>query len=119
MELHEVGWLTGRAHDVSDVLAQAFRAAGAMYEAGGIGPGRDLLAMNFLMDRSEESWTRELARLEGEAGACRTDAPIVATGTLTGRFTWKCEHAELEGTLLLAPTDPPKIQALRFRIEGR
>jgi CubicO group peptidase (beta-lactamase class C family) len=119
MELHAGGWLTGRAHAVSDVLAQAYRAARAMYEAGGIGPGRDLLAMNFLMDRSEESWAREFARLDGEAGACRTDAPIVATGTLTGRFTWKCERAELEGTLLLAPTHPPMIQALRFRIEDR
>ncbi|MEX2151528.1 MAG: serine hydrolase domain-containing protein [Steroidobacteraceae bacterium] len=119
MELHEGGWLTGRVLAVSEVLAQAYRAAGAMYEAGGIGPGRELLAMNFLMDRSKESWTREFTRLEGEAGACRTDAPIVATGTLTGRFTWKCARAELEGTLLLAPTHPPKIQALRFSIENR
>jgi hypothetical protein len=119
MELHEGGWLTGRTLAATDVLAQAYRAATAMYEAGELGPGRDLLAMNFLMDRSEESWSREFARLKGETGACRPDAPIVATGALTGRFTWNCERAELEGTLLLAPTRPPKIQALLFSIAKR
>jgi hypothetical protein len=71
------------------------------------------------MDRSEASWTREFKRLEREAGACRTDAPIVATGALSGRFTWKCARGELEGTLLLAPTDPPKIQALRLNLAER
>jgi CubicO group peptidase (beta-lactamase class C family) len=119
MQLHEGGWLTGLTLAVSDVLAQAYRAAGAMYEAGEIRPGRKLLAMNFLMDRSEASWTREFKRLEREAGACRTDAPIVATGALSGRFTWKCARGELEGTLLLAPTDPPKIQALRLNLAER
>ena len=119
MELHEGGWLTGRTLAATDVLAQAYRTAGAMYEAGELGPGRDLIAMNFLMDRSEENWTREFARLKGETGACRTDSPIVVTGALTGRFTWNCERAELEGTLLLAPTHPPKIQALQLSIANR
>jgi CubicO group peptidase (beta-lactamase class C family) len=119
MELHEGGWLSARAHAVSDVLARAYRAAVAMYEAGEIEPGRDLLAMNFLMDRSEENWTREFTRLEGETGICRTDAPIVATGALSGRFTWNCERAEIEGALLLAPTHAAKIQALRFSIASR
>jgi hypothetical protein len=31
-------------------------------------------------------------------------------------FTWTCERGRIEGQLLLAPTDPPSIQALRLRI---
>jgi hypothetical protein len=116
MELHKGGWLTGRAVPVSDALAGAYRAAGAMFEAGGIGPGRSQLAMNFLMDRSEENWAREFERLKGETGACRTDSPITATGALTGRFKWNCDKATLDGVLLLAPTNPPTIQALRLTI---
>ncbi|HEV8362428.1 MAG TPA: serine hydrolase domain-containing protein [Gemmatimonadaceae bacterium] len=114
MELHKGGWFTGRTLGVSAALAQAYRAAGAMYEAAAIDPGRNVLAMNFLMDRSEENWKREFTRLKGETGACRTDAPITATGALAGVFTWVCERANLSGSLLLAPTNPPTIQALRL-----
>ncbi|MGH7694793.1 MAG: penicillin-binding protein, partial [Gemmatimonadaceae bacterium] len=71
-------------------------------------------AMNFLMDRSEENWKREFTRLKAETGACRTDAPIAATGAMAGAFTWMCERASLSGSLLLAPTNPPTIQALRL-----
>lgn len=118
MALHKAGWFNERALPVSDTLAQAYRAAGAMYEAGTIDPGREFLAMNFLMDRSAENWVREFARLKSGTGTCRTDAPITATGTLTGRFQWRCERATLDGRLLLAPTNPPTIQALRLSISA-
>jgi len=35
-------------------------------------------------------------------------------GALSGEFTWKCEKGRVKGTLLLAPTRPPRIQALRL-----
>ncbi|MGQ0642923.1 MAG: hypothetical protein ACT4P6_19425 [Gemmatimonadaceae bacterium] len=109
----------GRSLGVSAALAQAYRATAAMYEAGAIDPGRSALAMNFLMDRSEENWKREFTRLKGETGACRTDAPITATGALAGAFMWSCERANLTGSLLLAPTNPPTIQALRLNAARR
>jgi len=71
------------------------------------------------MDRSEENWKREFARLKGETGTCRTDAPIRATGALAGSFTWTCERANVAGSLLLAPTNPPTIQALRLNVVAR
>lgn len=119
MEMHKGGWFTGRAWPTSAALAQAYGSAGAMYEAGAIDPGRNVLAMNFLMDRSEENWKREFTRLKGETGACRSDAPIRATGALAGVFKWTCDRADLEGSLLLAPTNPPTIQALRLNISAR
>lgn len=119
MELHKGGWLTGRSLGISDALARAYAAAAAMYDAGAIDAGRGMLAMNFLMDRSEENWKREFARLKGETGTCRTDAPIRATGTLAGSFTWACERANIDGNILLAPTNPPTIQALRLSVPVR
>ncbi|WP_243450835.1 serine hydrolase [Sphingosinicella sp. CPCC 101087] len=116
LELERAGLLEPRSVPVSEALAGAYRAAGEMYRAGSLEPGRDLLAMNFLMDRSADNWAREFARLKTEAGACRTDGPITATGALSGRFLWTCDRGRLEGQLLLAPTEPAGIQALRLSV---
>jgi CubicO group peptidase (beta-lactamase class C family) len=119
MELRKAGWLTGRAIGVSAALAQSYRTAQSMFTAGRVDPGRGALAPNFLMDRSETNWASELARLARQAGTCRTDAAIVATGALSGTFVWPCEHGVIEGGLLLAPTNPPTIQSLRFTFAAR
>ena len=116
LELHRAGLLTARAMPVGDALARAYDRAGTMWTEGSIEPGRDLLAMNFLMDRSADNWTAEFARLKEQTGRCDPDGPLTATGALSGRFTWTCERARLEGQLLLAPTNPPTIQALRFTV---
>jgi CubicO group peptidase (beta-lactamase class C family) len=112
--LKQAGVLTPRTLPVTPALANTYRAAGAMYRAGSLAPGRQLLAMNFLMDRSVENWAREFTRLKEQVGECRTDAPITATGALAGRFTWTCVKGEIQGNLLLAPTFAPGIQALRL-----
>jgi CubicO group peptidase (beta-lactamase class C family) len=116
LALHRAGLLPAHAQPVSEALAVNYAAAAAMYQAGGLAPGQGRLAMNFLMDRSIDNWAAEFARLKAQAGACRTDAPITATGALSGNFTWTCERARLQGQLLLAPTSPPTIQALRLRV---
>ncbi len=95
-------------------LETAYRTAGAMYEAGSIEPGRELLAMNFLLDRDAEAWSRELERLKAESGSCDTTAKLEVTGMLSGEFTWRCTHGRISGSLLLAPTHPPLIQAWRL-----
>ncbi len=115
-ELHRAGLLKGRQWPVSQSLAAAYAAAKGMHRAGSVEPGRRLLAMNFLMDRSAENWAKEFARLREQTGTCQTEAPVTATGALAGRFTWNCERARLEGNLLLAPTEPAGIQALRFNV---
>ena len=114
--LHREGLLSERPIPVSLALAANYDAVRAMWAAGTIEPGRRRLAMNFLMDRSEENWTAELARLRQQAGTCRTDGPIVPIGALGGQFQWTCERGRLQGQLLLAPTSPPTIQAWRMRV---
>jgi CubicO group peptidase (beta-lactamase class C family) len=112
--LHKAGALTGRPLPVSPSLAAAYRAAGAMYGAGNVGPAGKLLAMNFLMDRSAENWAREFSRLKSIVGNCDTAAPVTATGALAGSFQWKCDRGRIDGNVLLAPTNPAGIQALRL-----
>jgi hypothetical protein len=81
-----------------------------MYEARSIAAARELLAMNFLLDRDEAAWSRKLEELEAEVGECDTSAPLTATGALSGEFTWRCAHGRVEGSLTLAPTRPALIQ---------
>jgi CubicO group peptidase (beta-lactamase class C family) len=101
-----------RAIPVSPELANAYRAAGAIYAAGDVTVERDLLAMNFFLDRSADIRAREIAALKARVGNCDTTSPPTATGALSGEFIWRCEHGRVQGRLLLAPTRPPAIQAL-------
>lgn len=113
--LRQANLLTSRILPVSAALAANYQAAQAMWAAGNLTPGQGHLAMNFLMDRTADNWAREFARLKAEAGSCQP-GPITPTGALTGQFEWQCERGRLQGQLLLAPTDPVTIQALRLRV---
>ena len=108
----EQAGLLGKVRELraSADLDTAYRGAGAMYRAGSLAPGEKLLAMNFLLDRDAEAWSRMLAQVKAAAGDCETNAPIQASGALSGEFTWRCAHGRVEGTLTLAPTRPALIQ---------
>lgn len=112
--LNGAGLLTARTQPVSPALASRYETARAIWQAGRLDGRQGALAMNFLMDRSVENWARELARVRGLTGTCQTDSPITPTGLLSGTFSWTCERGRLNGQLLLAPTSPPTIQALRL-----
>jgi CubicO group peptidase (beta-lactamase class C family) len=112
--LQRAGLLRGRAAPVSTELARAYADAGAIYVSGSVEARREALAMNFLLDRDAAGWARDLARLKGQVGECETTAPVTPTGALSGEFVWTCERGRLQGSLLLAPTRPAALQALRF-----
>lgn len=99
----------------SDILAERYADLGRIWAAGDVSVATDQLAMNFLMDRSVENWRTVLGLLKTDAGACATDAPITATGSLSGTYRWACDKGVVEGRLLLAPTTPATIQAINFR----
>ena len=105
-----------RPLETSDILAERYVDLGRIWAAGDVSVAQDRLAMNFLMDRSEENWRTVLDLTKTDAGACATDEPITATGALSGTFRWTCEKGVVEGRLLLAPTMPVTIQALNFRL---
>jgi len=115
--LNKAGHLgSDRTVAVSTELENAYRASGAIYAAGNLTAHRDLLAMNFLLDRSAEGWERDLAKLKAQVGDCDTSAPMTATGALAGDFTWRCAHGRLKGSLELAPTRPPLIQEITYKV---
>lgn len=114
--LQKAGALVRRKTALSPALAAGYAAAGSIYRAGNVGAAENMLAMNFLMDQSAESWAKELAYLKREVGSCDTSAPITPTGALSGTFTWRCERGRIDGGLLLAPTRPASIQDLQLSV---
>jgi CubicO group peptidase (beta-lactamase class C family) len=114
MALLRAGYLAARPARVEPALAMAYAAVGTMYTSGAVTAAGEVLAMNFLLDRSADLWARDLAQLKVETGACETTSAISPTGALSGEFTWLCEHGRVTGSVLLAPTDPPAIQALEL-----
>ncbi|MEQ6335181.1 serine hydrolase domain-containing protein [Sphingobium sp. MK2] len=116
--LHKAGALIARTIPVSALLADGYAAAGRIYAAGDVLAARDRLAMNFLMDHDAAQWGKKIAAVKQEVGACASDAPIVATGALAGRFTWTCERGRVAGTILLAPTPDAQIQLLSFTVRA-
>lgn len=105
-----------RRTPTSAVLAQRYADVGRIWTAGDVAVAEDALAMNFLMDRSAENWRAMLAQLKTDAGACATDAPVTPTGALSGSFRWTCDKGQIDGRLLLAPTNPATIQAVNLRL---
>ena len=116
MLLKKAGALIARPVPVSPVLGQAYAAAGRIYVAGDVRAAREHLAMNFLMDRDEAHWRKALTMLKQEVGRCDTDAPVTATGNLSGNFVWRCDKGRVSGSLLLAPTATAQMQELKLAI---
>jgi hypothetical protein len=112
MALQRAGLLTPRPVPASPALTTAYAAVVKIFAAGSITAGGDVLAVNMPMDRDADHWVREFTALKADVGGCDTGAPITPTAALSGRFTWTCERGRVNGSLLLAPTREPRIQAL-------
>jgi hypothetical protein len=112
MALHRAGLLTPRPVPLSPALTTAYAAVVKMFAAGSIAAGGDIQAMNMPMDRDADHWSRDFAALKAAVGSCDTSAPIMPSAALSGHFTWTCERGRVNGSLLLAPTREPRIQAL-------
>ena len=126
MSLLRAGQLKWRPLAPSDALITAYAAAVRIFSTGSVAPSSngssasngtsgssgDVLAMNFLMDRDAAHWARDIATLKASVGRCDTSSPVVPSTALAGRFTWNCENGRVTGSILLAPTREPRIQAL-------
>jgi CubicO group peptidase (beta-lactamase class C family) len=112
--LAKAGAAEPRTIPLNPLLARMHDAARAAYATGDLGPLDGRLAMNFLMDRDAAHWRAEFARIKGLVGDCPTAEPLAPTGNLSTAFRWNCAKGKLDGQILLAPTNPPTIQALRF-----
>lgn len=117
--LDAAGMIPRRATEVSLELDGAYQALKASWRAQNIEPARKMLSPNFLVDRSEQAWMRELRRLREAAGRCKANEPLTAESRLAGTFRWSCELGELNGRIMLAPTRPATIQSISLATSAK
>ena len=110
---HEIA---DRDTPVSARVAAGYAVAKTIWASGDVAVVQASLAMNFLMDRDVPHWKAELARVKAEVGACAASEPVQGDSAMQGTFVWRCEHGRIQGTLLLAPTPEPALQALEFAV---
>lgn len=115
--LKDAGLAPARSTPITPAVAGAHADAAKVWATGDILAARPNLAMNMLLDRDVPEWRLLLTRLKAELGACTPTAAPMPTGRLTANFRWPCERGALKGSFMLAPTNPPTIQQLRFQAE--
>ena len=104
---------------VSPDLAAFYAAARAIWAQANVSPLAGKVAVNFAMDRSDAQWAKVLGQTRDQAGTCATDTAIRPDNAMAGTFTWTCARGTIEGTVLLAPTRPITLQALRLMFVPR
>ena len=114
--MDKAGLLPERRITTSPAVWDMFNRVRAAYAEGNLNRFQSGLAMNFLLDRSAENWAAEFARLKAAVGRCSEHEKLTPTGALSANFRLICERGQLDGQLLLAPTEPITLQALRFRV---
>ena len=116
LALLAAGEAPDRAVVVTPAVSKGYALARGIWASGGVSGSRDGLAMNFLLDRDEAHWARELTRLKAEVGACAASELVSARTAMQGGFTWTCEHGRINGGFLLAPTPEVRLQSLSFEV---
>jgi CubicO group peptidase (beta-lactamase class C family) len=77
----------------------------------------EIAAMNLFRDVSKDRRQRQIAELRGKVGACALPAAFdTVENWLRGQWTMKCERGDLNVSITLAPTLPPKVQYLDVRL---
>ena len=119
LALQGEGAVPDRGIAASAAVIEAYDVARAIWAAGSVSGAKERVSMNFLMDRDEAHWARELAQIKAVVGACAADEAVSPVTAMEGNFAWTCAHGRIEGTVLLAPERTLKIQALRFTVAGQ
>ena len=78
-----------------------------------------IAAENLFLDRSKERRRREIEDLRSKVGECKPPARFdVVENALRGQWTLACERGNLQVSITLAPTMPPKVQFMSVRPAG-
>lgn len=108
------GAFPASALPVSLGLQRGIEAAARIYAAGDVMAAREMLAMNFLLDRDAAHWKATLDPIKGRLGTCHAAEPVVTDTATTANVVFPCERGRLQVRIILAPTSPATIQSLRF-----
>jgi CubicO group peptidase (beta-lactamase class C family) len=114
--LHKTGALQARAPQPAPALLAARAGVSRLHDAWDDAAFAALAADNLVLDVPLEKRRAAFADRRARHGEC-TPGPLVAENALRGSWTFACEHGFFELAVTLAPTFPPRVQALYLKRE--
>jgi Beta-lactamase len=115
--LATTGGLRPREERPSKDLIDAQRAVSELVAGWRDDLADRIAAQNLFLDRSKDRRRREIEDLRTKVGACKTpDRFDYVENALRGQWTLACERGNLQVGITLAPTMPPRVQALVVRL---
>src|SRR5215207_832031 len=110
--LHRTGALQKRTPEPSPALLAAQRDVAQLVNKWDDRLASSIAADNLFMDEPAAARAAGFKELTERHGACRTDAKIDAENALRGSWKMPCERGWVNVSITLAPTSPPRVQAL-------
>lgn len=110
--LQRTGALQKRTPEPSPALLAAQRDVSQLVNKWDDALASRIAADNLFMDEPAAARAAGFKELSERHGACRTDAKIDAENALRGSWKMPCERGWVNVSLTLAPTSPPRVQAL-------
>lgn len=110
--LHRTGALQKRVVEPSPALLAAQRDVSQLVNKWDDGLASRIAADNLFMDEPAAARAAGFKELTERHGACRTDAKMDAENALRGSWKMACERGWVNVSITLAPTSPPRVQAL-------
>jgi CubicO group peptidase (beta-lactamase class C family) len=115
--LAKTGGLQPRMPQPSASLVQARDAVSRLILQWDDRQADEIAAMNLFLDRSKDRRQKEIDDLRAKVGKCTAPASFDRVeNALRGQWTMKCEQGDLRVSITLAPTIPPRVQALDVRL---
>ena len=113
--LDKTGGLRPRRVQPSPALTEAQEIASKLVVKWDDALAERIAADNLFLDESKERRRRAMEELRAKHGACRPEGELEAENALRGRWRMACERGDLEVSITLAPTMPPRVQVLEVR----
>lgn len=111
--LAKTGGLEPRALPVSPILQSTRDSLVGLWENWSDKTLDGIAADNLYLDKPRAAFQSELDDLNGKFKNCKAGAPQ-PKNWLRGSFEFACDDGRVGVTFTLAPTNPPKVQALTF-----
>ena len=116
--LLSTGALKPRELPPSPVLTQTRDALYSLWQQWDDGKFEKLAANNLFLDLPAKDRRAEIEEIRQRVGQCQAPGEVDPENWLRGTFRMNCERGQVTATFTLAPTQPPKIQFLRFSSAG-
>jgi CubicO group peptidase (beta-lactamase class C family) len=73
-----------------------------------------LAADNLFLDSPADERRKAIEKIKSELGACRAAVELKPENWLRAKFRMPCERGYVDVAFTMAPTNPPRLQSLRF-----